>query len=323
MRRLTFRKAVCRTLLIGAALINAGCTYQPSAGGRPEAPLYQPPTRVAPTPTATPMPFALGERVTIPDGSFSFQPITEWALGGHVFTLNLSENRADLVSEDGALYFSLSAVQINLDMNAEDCLKNFSARVSADLQDATASPAQGFTAGNFAGLAQLLSGKLLDQPVVIGLNVLAPHGRCFTLLSLASGPQSQSLFEESAPLREALLANLQFAENSAGSVCLAASDPTYGHSPDNPIRVGNTNLYDGRAREENYLLTLRSPEGSEVFFSRQLPLYNRAGEIVDPYTLTYEGLAEPVTLYFDIYEFDTLLVPAGFICEAPFTLREP
>ena len=105
--------------------------------------------------------------------------------------------------------------------------------------------------------------------------------------------------------------------------CELATDPDYGFSADAPIQVGSNQLSDGPERELIYLLTLRGPNGEEVFYTRQTPQFNQAGTIVDPYLVEYEGIKEPATLYFDLYNYAPLLVPLGFTCEAPFPIRPP
>ncbi len=105
--------------------------------------------------------------------------------------------------------------------------------------------------------------------------------------------------------------------------CPPSADPTYGFSPDSPIQVGSNQLLDGPERELIYLLTLRGPDGEEVFYTRQTPQFNQAGIIVDPYLVEYDGISEPVTLYLDLYTYATLLVPVGFTCEAPFPIQPP
>lgn len=105
--------------------------------------------------------------------------------------------------------------------------------------------------------------------------------------------------------------------------CQLSTDPDYGFSPDNPIQVGSNQLSDGPERELIYLLTLRGPNGEEVFYTRQSPQFNQANTIVDPYLVEYDGIKEPLTLYFDLYNYAPLLVPLGFICEAPFPIQPP
>lgn len=112
-------------------------------------------------------------------------------------------------------------------------------------------------------------------------------------------------------------------ESEENKDCELATYPAYGFSADNPIQVGSNQLSDGPERELIYLLTLRGPNGEEVFYTRQAPQFNMAGTIVDPYLIEYEGIKEPVILYFDLYNYVALLVPLGFTCEAPFPIQAP
>jgi len=105
--------------------------------------------------------------------------------------------------------------------------------------------------------------------------------------------------------------------------CQLSTDPDYGFSPDNPIQVGSNHLSDGPDREVIYLLTLRGPNGEEVFYTRQSPKFNQADTIVDPYLIEYDGIIEPLMLYFDLYHYAPLLVPLGFTCEAVFPIQPP
>jgi len=107
------------------------------------------------------------------------------------------------------------------------------------------------------------------------------------------------------------------------AACQIATDPTYGLSPENPIRLGSQNLYDGIARMEAYLNTLRGPNFEEISYTRLDPMYNQADQIVDPYEISYAGLSEPLTLYFDLYTYEAPMAPAGFTCEAAFPLQQP
>ncbi len=118
-------------------------------------------------------------------------------------------------------------------------------------------------------------------------------------------------------------ANTRTPETIEQAECQFSTDPDYGFSPDDPIRVGSNKLSDGPERELIYLLTLRGPDGEEVFYTRQTPQFNQTDTIVDPYVVEYEGIKEPLTLYFDLYSYAPLLVPLGFTCEAPFPIQPP
>src|SRR5690606_16158177 len=126
-----------------------------------------------------------------------------------------------------------------------------------------------------------------------------------------------------AEIMSRLQQSVRFLEASQLLYCDVANDATYGFSPENPIRTGNTNLYDGRTRQEIYLLTLRGPNNEEVIFTRLSPEFNDLGVIVDPYRVEYAQIPEPVTLYFDMNTFESLLAPQGFTCEAAFSIPAP
>lgn len=105
------------------------------------------------------------------------------------------------------------------------------------------------------------------------------------------------------------------------SACSVSTDATYGHTLGNPIRVGNTNLLDGPARERAYLDALRGPNGETL-------AYRRVGSFagarpIDGYEVTFAGLGKPLMLYIDMYNFAELQAPVGLICATPFPLRQP
>jgi len=61
----------------------------------------------------------------------------------------------------------------------------------------------------------------------------------------------------------------------------------------------------------------------EVSYARHEPKAKLADQIVDPYEISYAGLSEPLTLYFDLYTYEAPMAPAGFTCEAAFPLQQP
>ena len=133
----------------------------------------------------------------------------------------------------------------------------------------------------------------------------------------STSPLVEILPSETKPTNTPALETKEYQE------CQFSTDPDYGFSADNPIQVGSNQLSDGPERELIYLLTLRGPEGEEVFYTRQSPEFNQAGTIVDPYLIEYDGITEPLTLFFDLYTYAPLLVPLGFTCEAPFPIQPP
>jgi hypothetical protein len=172
------------------------------------------------------------------------------------------------------------------------------------------------------GLQTELSGSLFGEPMFGSLVVLHPDGRCFSLLGMAASPEAGTLWPTTGQVAfEALLGSVRFLPNLAA--CQIATDPTYGFSPENPIHLGSLNLYDGIARMEAYLNNLRGPNFEEISYTRLAPDYNQAGKIVDLYQVSYPGMPQPLTLYFDLYTYEAPMAPAGFTCQAAFPLQQP
>src|SRR5688572_12964401 len=100
-----------------------------------------------------------------------------------------------------------------------------------------------------------------------------------------------------------------------------ATDPTYGLSPKNPIRVGGT--MEGMAAEETYLLALRSPRGEPVTFQfrsaccafRTSNAWFGDEALLDAYDIRYPGLRKPIVLYLNKYEWQEPRAPVGFTLE--------
>ena len=262
--------------------------------------------------------------------------------------LTTHETRAELFSADESLFFSLAG-EVAAGEDSAACLERIFPAMGSD---STVLQVQGTKELSLAGQRGLVAGvstELFGQAAVGQVSVLATQGRCFSLIGLAAPQGSVAAGGTETPqaactpaiaparggseaagqlwdafglaIQNKLLASVRFLP--ADGLCLQSSEPAYGYSADDPIAVGSQALYDGRTREETYLATLRGPQGEEVFFSRLDPRYHAAGTIVDPYEIRYTGLAEPLTLYFDIYHYGTLLAPSGLSCEADFPLFEP
>ncbi|HEU0015124.1 MAG TPA: hypothetical protein VFQ45_15650 [Longimicrobium sp.] len=91
----------------------------------------------------------------------------------------------------------------------------------------------------------------------------------------------------------------------------------FGYGRGNPVRVGG-DVPNGAARQRRYLDALRGPQGQPVTYTRlgscclfRTPHSERGQGALDAYEVTYEGLARPVVLYFDMY------TPPGAALRAP------
>jgi hypothetical protein len=96
----------------------------------------------------------------------------------------------------------------------------------------------------------------------------------------------------------------------------AASDPAYGLTEKNPIKVGGFN----ERNEAEYLNGLRGPAGEPIEYERIgscCPFKTPNAQIdniglLDAFRITYPGRGEPFVLYIDFYDEGTLYVPLGF-----------
>jgi len=113
-----------------------------------------------------------------------------------------------------------------------------------------------------------------------------------------------------------VLDSIEYIDPETSKACPTSTDKTYGYTQENAIRVGDGgSFFGGPALEREYLDNLRGPNGERLTYERtgSLPFENT---ILDAYVVS--GLANPVTLYLDIYSFEELSAPVGFACIGPF-----
>lgn len=105
--------------------------------------------------------------------------------------------------------------------------------------------------------------------------------------------------------------------------CQAAPTREYGYTNERPIQVGGGPMYGAR-RQQRYLSTLRGPQGQVVTWERRGSARAPDGDtMLDLYTVRYEGIDAPVTLFLDFYHFSGLTAPSGFGCASDFDLGMP
>ena len=93
-----------------------------------------------------------------------------------------------------------------------------------------------------------------------------------------------------------------------------AAPSGYGYTEDDPIHVGG-----GVNGEMEYLEHLRGPQGQKVRYERRGSCcFFESNEspfgsgMLDVYDVSYDGLAQPVTLYLNMYERKEPRAPEGF-----------
>ena len=315
-------------LFLFTSLLTA-CQYQTTLPGRSEVPIYKPPQILTSTPAPTPTPeppnyIQTGSPVQVQAGMYSFEPVTTWDQSGVPLSVHIKDSRVTLSNAEETLFFSLASEPAPSGSTTQACLDTILQQMAADLSDLQHNEPASLTTQAGTGLQVQLQAKVFSQTSIGALQVIQVNQRCFSLFGLATSADSASLWEVSgAPILDQLQQSVRFLKPSQLTNCDVAKDASYGFTPENPIRTGNTNLYDGRTRQETYLLTLRGPNNEEVFFTRLAPEFNDQGIIVDPYRIEYAQIPEAVTLYFDMNTFEPLFVPQCFTCEAAFPISAP
>lgn len=124
----------------------------------------------------------------------------------------------------------------------------------------------------------------------------------------------------------AVLLSLPAVAAAQAPPCLIATDPEFGLTAAKPIATGG-GVFAGSARQRRYLSVLRGPGGEAVTIVGGVgsgPQEPGSKVIIDRYSVTYDGLQAPVTLFLNMYAFDTPQVPRGFTCsESPSAALGP
>ena len=98
-----------------------------------------------------------------------------------------------------------------------------------------------------------------------------------------------------------------------------SQDTTYGFSPGKPVLVGGVLEGIGPSRERLFLNALTGPGAEPVSYRRlgsccafKTPNGFGGGGLLDMYEVIYDGLAEPLLLYLNMYDEGEVFVPVGF-----------
>lgn len=279
-----------------------------------------------PTPTTDPYHgFAPGSWVVADEGDYGFEVPVNPMPGGLPYLVDIKGTQVSLASADEGLLLSLISEQQAFDITLDDCIELVLERMRMDVEDFQAADAELMMVGMENGSASKISGMLFEQPFEGLVAAARPwQGRCFSTIGIALGEDAQARWlDEGSPVLEVILESLDFEAYDPVGECETSGDATYGYSADNPVRVGNSRLYDGLAREQAYLGVLVTMDGEAVSAVRSGSMINDAGDILDVYLLTIPGQAEESEIYIDFYIYEPLKAPMNLSCNAPFPIGAP
>lgn len=98
-----------------------------------------------------------------------------------------------------------------------------------------------------------------------------------------------------------------------------STDPTYGYTVSNPVKVGGVKKNEGPLNERRFLNALTGPNGEEVSYYRKGSCcvfktrngYMGSG-LLDLYKVSWEGATDTFSIYINMYDFGPLKAPKGF-----------
>jgi hypothetical protein len=293
-------------------------TLLPTATITPEPTFtFTPQPSETPAPTFTPT-LALQERRSVYAGGYSFQApdgFESRVLSAGTTIYNKAETMVIMMG-------------IKLREDDSETLESELGRIlisfSQDLKDRKSEKPLNVKYGEIDGLATNFTGTISGDPYK-GQLLVADIGNSelFSAFILVSDGRFGNRWEtEGRQVFDSIISSIEFFEPVPGStigLCAISTDPSYGYTKANPIKVGG-NWFEGPLRETAYLTNLAGPNGEIISFERT-GSENYGDTILDIFVIT--GLGKNVILYIDMYAFSEPQTPVGFTCWSEFTLKAP
>jgi hypothetical protein len=295
-------------ILIAVSALALACAVMPIAPTvTPTASPIPPTATVTPTPlpTITPTPFypiVMSGPVKVRSGGFTVDRIKGYDLvdnNGGVY----------MTSDDDKVWVSVSAFTVARGNTINQLMDLFARNTSERYENfQSEEPVKGLL--DKVPMLTLDYTALADNKPVHGrLTIYDPeNSKLVYLLVEAVGDQrwereGQKAFEEvTASLS---LFSIQPYEN-----CPIHNSGSYGASPDWPIQIGG-GLLAGEMRTQEYLDALLGQHGEPVGYYHEGAVDGKGGTL-DEYIIFWGN--QDMKLYFDIYHYNKLSVPAGLTC---------
>ena len=293
-------------------------TEPPAATATPRA--TQPPldnllAKATPTETPSPTPTATAEAASEQQfswsGGYSF-----WPPAGYEMQTNGGQTL--FTGPEGVLSLAGGPEQNSSrppEQAMAEALGTINGSMGAALQAGSPFPV---TVGGVSGIGVDLSGTTPQGAMLGRLVTLRPNpGQLFYAFGLS--PAELWTARDAARFQR-LLRDVGFFPLGSQFGCPRSLDPTYGFTPDNPIRIGG-----GAAapqREAAYLGSLIVASGGAVPFQ---PAGTQAhgDRTLDVYTIPGAQAGQPAALYFDPTVYESLFAPVGFGCVGAIPVGAP
>jgi hypothetical protein len=263
-----------------------------------------------PAPTHTPTATPVMEQV-VEQGGYAFWP--PWG-----YEMQRNDGQAIFTSESGVMSLAGGPDQ-NSGRAAGEVLDQVLAAVNqsmvASMQAGSPYPV---TVGGVASQAVDLTGSTPAGPMRGELVTARPaEGQLFYAFALSP---ADNWAANGARDFDRLLNGVRFLPLGSAFGCPHSLDPTYGFTPDNPIRIGGGS--GSVEREEQYLNTLRGPLGQTFAYNRS-GIEQHGDKALSIYQITFSQADQPLILYLDSSSYTPPFAPVGFNCSGAFTLAPP
>ncbi len=259
------------------------------------------------TPTATPLVISSESVRKMTSGGFSYAPLAH-------FDKNVNNHEIFMVSPDESLTVLLTARTAYPGEHIDTSMKYYLEYVQKESKDVVSGDRNPITFEGADGITADFSGTEDGKPFQARATYLRPpEGKLLLILVYAHGEGAWEAHGEET--YQKIMDSISFFEITPWASCPIASNPTYGTTKENPIKVGGE-LLDGPALSENYLSALLGKNGEIVSYYR-VGSAEGGSVVLDEYALRYG--TQTRTLYIDIYDYEAPKAPTGMTCSGPLT----
>ena len=292
-----------------AAKVSADANATQTAEATPS--VTSPPTRTAtPEPTAIPtIDFSLGDYEDIEHGGFRYRQAEGFYRAYQPGSVMLSSDAPEV-------FITLGGGPLKPDTTLRKAINDLASYLSGEMDSFSASDIYPYHIGDEQGFAINIAGEMFGEKMIGFVAVAYHHGDTSFEIIAAAPLERWALDGESIAVE--ILESVEFFEPAPmENMCPVSTDPTYGHTRDNPIGVGRGDVFEGPALERAYLDLLLGPQGEEIEYVRR-GSFDTGVTIVDVYEISIGYQTETVVLYLDEYDLDPFVVPQGFACAWSF-----
>ncbi len=178
--------------------------------------------------------------------------------------------------------------------------------------------------GPIQGVTAEVTGKITGQRVGGQVSITKPSPTkaffAYTLVGVGTDRTEWRVFGRDQI--NAMLSSLQFSDITVvGDSCPVSARATFGTSRSTPIPIGGGRV-GALLLEDLYLHSMRGPGGEPLRFEISDSMFAPSANL-DSYLVSYDGLTDPITLYFDPYSFAAPIIPPGFSCGPEFPYEIP